>query len=124
MWRVNPEVKARSVTNPGRDGHSKTTVYECLAGAVARQTALSPGFASSPALPARGAQEDIDRHDCASVRLLARQTHFGFHRLRALTGVLSEERLPDTRDEMADRWKIDRDLIRETIRIGLHAHAG
>jgi hypothetical protein len=73
-------------------------------------------------MEAGSAEQDINRHDSASVRLLARQTHLGLHRFGA-TG-LGEKRLPDTRDEMADRREIDRDLIRETIRIGLRTHAG
>ena len=121
MRCVDAEMKTRSVTDARRDGHSQTTAYECVARAVARQAALGPGFASATALRARGAQEHVDRHDSASVRLFARQTHLGFHRLGV--AVLGEERLPDARDEMADRRKIDCDLIRETIRIGLHAHA-
>jgi hypothetical protein len=124
VLRVDAKVKARAVDDARRHGDPETPRYKRVADAVAREASFGPRFAAATAPRARGAEEDLDRHNSAPLRLLSREADLCFQRFCTLARTLREELLANARDEVSDRRKIDRDLISETIRIRLHAHAG
>src|SRR5258705_2572079 len=85
-----------------------------IARAAAEDTRFGPGLAAAAADLARAAQRNFERNHGAAPGFAARHRNFG--RVRVVTpGAFAEERIADTRHEIADRRKVDRDLIGKTI---------
>ena len=111
--RRHAEAETRAVGNPG--GHTKMDgmMEKRLAGAAARVAPLGPRFAAAAADRAGASERHVERHDKAPGRLAFRQVQLGLQQVGA--GTLAQEGVTHPLDDVADRWKVDRDFIGEAV---------